>query len=258
MQYDEDKLGDSLEKVSVNLKDSDWRVRLLAVKNLEQYGHRVPLRLLVGAITDPHRSVRVAALETCEALSPFVPAALLEIGLSDSAWSVRAAAAWALGSFAARAPEPRLLALLDDPQEYGIVRASALYALSTIQGKQFNKRLLEALYDSEACVREEAAQLLGGLEEKLAIQPLMTIYQQDKEPLVRGAAVIALGQMKEQEERIKNVLSMALHDKEPYVRGAAAQALGITEGTTTTTHADFSQRENGESTESSEKDTRQS
>lgn len=215
----------SLDRVITALAHPEWRVRARAVQMLLPFGDKVPSQHLKKALLDEHKAVRIAALEVCAVLPQHIPVALVEAALADHNWSVRAAAAYALGSYGRKAPLARLMAIVDDVEESSLVRSSALQALGMVQGRDLRQRIMQALHDSTWHVREMAALLLGWLGERRAIPALLEVFQNDSDPFVRSATIIALGQMKDGDETIHRVLRAATQDAEVYVRDAARQAL---------------------------------
>jgi hypothetical protein len=84
--------------------------------------------------------------------------------------------------------------------------------------------LIEALsFKKEPKVREEAASVLGGLQDSRAVDALVRLLQ-DKDPHVRLAAVRALGSI--QDARAVPSLLPLMKDKKDYIRWNVAEALG--------------------------------
>ncbi len=223
MKSNENTSDISLDEVITALAHHEWQVRARAVQMLLPFGDEFPSQHLKKALLDEHKAVRAAALDVCAVLPQHIPVALVEAALSDPYWSVRAAAAYALGAYGYQAPLAHLLAIVDDCEESSLVRSSALQALGKIQGRDQYQRMMQALHDPTWHVREIAALLLGWLEERRAIPMLIEVFQNDPDPFVRSATIIALGQMKD--EMVEAVLRDAATDADQYVRDAARQAL---------------------------------
>jgi HEAT repeat protein len=96
--------------------------------------------------------------------------------------------------------------------------------LGRMEHVQANDRLLVALRDTSAQVREMAALGLGVAEPDAALAPLIGVLSGDPGPRVRVMAAWALGEL-ENQEAIES-LSMALKDGPVPLRRAAASALG--------------------------------
>jgi hypothetical protein len=183
-----------LERLKKSVKQPEWKVRVEAVRQLPLLGEFVPLSLLVDVMADAHRAVRVAAVEACAELAYRIPMAVVEAALADEHWSVRAAAAWALGHFAERTPKQFLLAIVDDDEESDLVRASALHALGAVKDTAIVQRMIAALRDRSAHLREVAALLLGKWREQTAI-PALIHAMDDKDEFVRATVIEALARM---------------------------------------------------------------
>ncbi|MEE9295843.1 MAG: HEAT repeat domain-containing protein [Phycisphaerae bacterium] len=85
-------------------------------------------------------------------------------------------------------------------------------------------RVVGALKDEDADAREAAAEVLGLIGDRRAVEPL-TVALHDEAWHVRRAAAKALGAIAD--ERAFEPLVIALDDEEPHVRPAAAEALGM-------------------------------
>ena len=96
------------------LNDSDWRVRVSAIRTLERWGTRAPLSALVQALDDEDGSVRAAAVHALGMLGEQAPIERLLAALQDSDWHVRETAVLTLGRLGARVPEKSLVLALKD------------------------------------------------------------------------------------------------------------------------------------------------
>ena len=79
------------------LNDSDWRVRVSAIRMLERWGTRAPMAVLVQALEDEDSTVRAAAVHALGMLGEQAPMDRLLSALQDSDWHVRETAVLALG-----------------------------------------------------------------------------------------------------------------------------------------------------------------
>lgn len=102
------------------------------------------------------------------------------------------------------------------------VRAHAAEALGEIKDKRAVEPLIEALKDEG--VRNSATTALGRIEDKRALEPLIKVLREDPNKFVRGSAAYALGRIKD--KKAVEPLMEALLDKDSYVRKGAAVALG--------------------------------
>ncbi|HLJ34754.1 MAG TPA: HEAT repeat domain-containing protein [Ktedonobacteraceae bacterium] len=107
-------LDSPLQEPLAALNDSDWRVRVSAVRTLERWGTRAPLPALVQALEDEDSSVRAAAVHALGMLGEQTPVERLVAALQDSDWHVRETAVLALGGLGARVPEKSLVLALKD------------------------------------------------------------------------------------------------------------------------------------------------
>jgi WD40 repeat protein len=109
------------------LYDGDWRLRVSAIRTLEQWGTRVPLIVLVQALEDEDSSVRAAVVHALGMLGEQAPVERLLSALQDSDWHVRETAVLALGALGARVPEKSLVLALKDSDS--MVREAAQLVL---------------------------------------------------------------------------------------------------------------------------------
>jgi HEAT repeat protein len=103
------------------------------------------------------------------------------------------------------------------------VREAVVKALGEIENPEAVPALLAALRDKESAVRAAAAWALGEIEDPRAVEPLMrTLW--DPEADVRSQAAWALGEL--EDPRAVEGLMGALKDKDARVRRQGAWALG--------------------------------
>ncbi len=120
-----------------------------------------------------------------------------------------------------------LIALLADKAVR--IRAAAAFALGAQRSPEVVEALLGALFDSDVNVRFEAASALGRVPDKRAVEPLIEVMA-DPDHDVRRAACEALGNIGD--ARAKPTLVARLKDdRKPIVRGYAAVALGTMKAT---------------------------
>ncbi len=119
--------GDSLSEQLSALNNSDWRVRVSAIRTLERWGTQVPIAVLMQALEDEDGSVRAAAVHALGMLGEWAPVERLLPALQDSDWHVRETAVLALGSLGARMPEKSLVLALKDSDS--MVREAAQLVL---------------------------------------------------------------------------------------------------------------------------------
>lgn len=201
----------SLDEVLAAQHNLAWKTRVAAAQALARFGESIPVHTLVTVLNDKHRAVRVAALETCAAMSYHVSVALVEAALVDSDWSVRSAAAWALGFFGERAPQERLIDIVEDREEVTMVRTSAISALGILGTSSAIEYLVGILRDPDHHIRETATLALGKLGNR-APEDVLFATLDDKEKAVRLAAAVVLGYT--DEDKFETSPTIELIDRE--------------------------------------------
>jgi HEAT repeat protein len=137
------------------------------------------------------------------------------------------AAVDALGEHGAKGVPLLLQAAGDGPKEVG---RRAMRALRTI-GKPAVTTLAKALNDKKASVRACAAASLSDIARKVSQRPVSRMIHrlkdatEDKDPVVRNAAVEALSQLTDYPDRVLPPLVAALGDKEASVSLQAVMAV---------------------------------
>ena len=118
-----------------------------------------------------------------------------------------------------------LLALVRDPGTDTEIRLKASWLLGRLGDKHGVYALLAALRAQQPDVRRAAAQALGELRHRRAVQPLIAALLNDEDVGVRVAAANALGALGD--KRAFEPLMSALGNPagDPRVRGMAAEAL---------------------------------
>jgi HEAT repeat protein len=114
---------------------------------------------------------------------------------------------------------------LEDADSY--VRGSAANALGQIGDRLAVEPLAKALLDTDTVpnVRGSAATALGQIGDRLAVEPLAkALLDTDTAPNVRGSAANALGQIGDR-LAVEPLAKALLEDADSYVRGSAANAL---------------------------------
>jgi hypothetical protein len=105
-------------------------------------------------------------------------------------------------------------------------RATAARSLTNMPGDAAAAALLEALKDSAASVRKEAAYGLGRRETPQALAAVGAIVRNDRDETVRKAAVSGLGLLKKASPEAMAILQAALDDANWEVKVAAKEAIG--------------------------------
>lgn len=138
-----------------DLHNSDWQVRLAAVRTLSKMGTQAPLELLLTALQDEDASVRAAAVRGLSALGERVPVERLLETLHDPDWHVRETTILLLGRLLSEQPLP------------GQSQGSPL---RLVPPTVFD----EVLHDTDSTVREAAQIALQWTQQRRVLNPAQT------------------------------------------------------------------------------------
>lgn len=179
------------------LNHPDWQVRREAVRNLTELGAKDAFEPLIKILKDETEIDHVRKF-AAEGLASFGDEKAIEPLLNVSAnknHRIRQAAIWALSQFDDKRLLDFFVVLLKDQDSE--VQSLAIQAVVRIGDKQVIKPLLDLLqnYDEFYIIRAEVALALGKLGGQAAI-PALIARLEDEEPAVREGAVLALGQLK--------------------------------------------------------------
>lgn len=106
-----------VESLLAMLHAADWRTRAKAIAALEAFAHSIPLDTLLTTLHDEDASVRAACVRTLGRKGP-IALPYITVALDDSAWLVREAAVLTLGELGGQTSAEKLLASLDDENEF--------------------------------------------------------------------------------------------------------------------------------------------
>jgi len=135
-----------------DIESGDAEIRLVAIRQMEQYGDRETIRLLITALENPAWRVRKAAFDTLAAIGePAVP--LLVEALGDSHEQVVIASILVLGSIRARGALEPLAALIESGGEPALY---AIWALGETGDPRAITPLTRSLSNNDSRVRLEA------------------------------------------------------------------------------------------------------
>lgn len=137
------------------LHNSDWQVRLAAVRTLSKMGTQAPLEPLLTALQDEDASVRAAAVRGLSALGERVPVERLLETLHDPDWHVRETTVLLLGRLLSEQP------LTGQPQGS---------PLRLVPPTVFD----EVLHDADSTVREAAQLALQWSQQRRVLNPVQT------------------------------------------------------------------------------------
>lgn len=117
---------------------------------------------------------------------------------------------------------PQLVAALDDPDDGK--KASVAIILGQLKAVEAVPRLIEELKSKNKAVRFNSALALGLVGDSRALPHLVALLGPDGDETSKGAALIALGNLKNR-DAVPQVKA-ALADPDPYLRVLAATTLG--------------------------------
>lgn len=187
----------AVERVCDALNDSNWRVRIAAVRRLGEIGGQPEVSLLVTRLVkDEVPEVRAAAARALSSIRATIPEAPLIAALGQDDDDIREAAALALGSRGAQLSQQALATLEDvfygEPDED--TRATIIFALGQAGDRTPLEVLELALYDSDWQVREAATLAMGRQKARANVVALKAMLNDGVQP-VREAASHALKQI---------------------------------------------------------------
>jgi HEAT repeat protein/cyclophilin family peptidyl-prolyl cis-trans isomerase len=211
------------EKVAPLLAHNDARVREVAARTLGKQRYEGAVRGLVGALQDPETGVAANAAW-----------ALGEIGEDDAchplggvlashpSHRVRLAAAEALGAIGSKKGKDDLIQALSD--ESVAVRAAAILALAEVLGDDVEMFCDQMMDDGSRLVRAAAIEAFGPGGVDARSDELSRIARTHEDPMMRTAAVTAMGQL--DEKSVRPVLVEKLDDDDWVVATVAVAAIG--------------------------------
>ncbi len=109
-----------------------------------------------------------------------------------------------------------------------IVRATAVFSVISLPQNEASQTLLPLLADKKTLVRRETAYALGKIGDANSVNPLLQLFQKDKIPEVKNAAIVALGEIGDVSavaDLIK-ILQKKPLSKEDFLRRSAARSIG--------------------------------
>lgn len=179
---------------------------------------------LVTALTDKNNKIRAGAAEALGLIKERVTIGPLAEAIHDSDKDVRKEVIKALYRINDNDAIEPLTDALQDPDKD--VRESAIKTLYLIVDGIPSEPIIAAVRDDEKVVRRYAALILGKLNSKEVLTPLITTATYDKDKHVRENALLSLSKFKD--ERITGTLLTALNNDDylPYVRARIANTLG--------------------------------
>lgn len=232
------KAEESIELFLRLLQDPDEDVYLREgmTEDLEAWGERIPLEILLALIADPEPAVCAAALNVLRVRpSHTIPIDTVLPYCAHPAWYVREAAIKTLLATEQRVPPEPILAALTDPEPRTRDAAAhgCIQLVEWFGDKIPLEPLVQALGDDYPSVRENILDALGKAPTRAPIE-LITVALTDSVHYVRCAAVETLGIMGERiPPSVYPVLqAMSGADSSPHVRQRATRTLLMLHGLT--------------------------
>jgi cyclophilin family peptidyl-prolyl cis-trans isomerase len=180
--------------------------------------------LLLDLMSEPWPPLRAAAMRALAATDPETFLTALSGLDPDRDWTVRAAQAAAFGTLTAEQAQPRLMVMLNDPDQRVI--PAVLSALVRLNAPESEQVLLERLKAEDFVVRAAAATGLGELKVASAASSLVEAFrtaQKDNTYVARTAVMGALAKLGADVAR--PIIEEALQDRDWAVRVRAAALL---------------------------------
>ncbi len=210
--------------------EEDESVRIAATEALSRLGTPA-VKPLARALASKNECVRACAAEALGSIGDKqVVNRLKELWKKDRNYSVRLSAAFALAMIEQEKgalefiieflAEEEGIIVFPDPGTENLDQIATRLLIKV--GKRAVSYLIEALRDDNYGVRARAAEILGVIGDRTAVEPLGKLVEDDKQ-LVRCDAVEALGKLGD--DRASGVLIKALEDEDQVVRQYAAEAL---------------------------------
>lgn len=159
------------------------------------------INLILMTWRDASASARIAAIKALGRIKMPDTSDALQVALRDEEPDVRAAAARALGEIRGPMPVVALIAAAEREGEHWSVRAAALRAMGQLGERVFLNTISHALDDGDDSVRIAAIHALAQVEGLQAAPRLALIARQDKQPHVKHAAILALENLSEGDDK---------------------------------------------------------
>lgn len=118
---------------------------------------------------------------------------------------------------------PQLIAALDDPDE--VKKASVVFILGQLKATEAVPRMIEELKSKNDGVRFNSAVSLGLVGDSRALPHLVAMLGPGNDDMSKGAALIALGHLKNKDAAPQ--MKAVLADPDQHLRVLAATALGV-------------------------------
>ena len=201
-------------------RNSDWWLRLHAVKLLAHAPADIGAEALIEQLRDGNAAIRLEALRAIAMRRDARAIAAVCRCLGDADIRVQTAAIGTLTQLADVSAVPHLLEYLKDESEF--VRRAAVEVLNQVVTVDAIKDLVNALRDSDWWVRVRAADALGTLGGPRVIEAVIALVQ-DPDDFVRRYAVEILNLVPD--SSAVEALIVALRDRDWWVRERAIDAL---------------------------------
>lgn len=219
----QDPMPRSCTSVVPFLDNNDPLVRSYSARTLGKLACKQPGAALAALLEDDDLRVSVNAARALGDLKDSGAVRPLVSMLTDHpSPHARATAAEALGKIDEKDGRDALMQGLLDTSV--MVRMQSIRALALILGEKSEMLCDQMRRDGERLVRAEAIRCYGTAELTKRVAQLDEIARTDKDPMMRAAAVNALGQLKD--SAVPSLLVPALRDPDFTVATAAVEAIG--------------------------------
>ncbi|MHA2001694.1 MAG: HEAT repeat domain-containing protein [Promethearchaeota archaeon] len=220
----------SVSALLEQIKSKDNEAKLLAIKRLGMiYDDDRIIDPLLTLLLDKNAKIRETTIlslstqsQTEKIIRPIINC------LKDEEVNVQLAAIRALSEFRSIIATKPLIKILSDTNSSSEIRAGTVLALGLIEDKNSLFPLIDCLDDEFPQVRINALSALSHLGDPRAIDPIIELLQKEKDENVQQMAILALGPLGQNNERIIDPLIKFLSDPNPRVRQYAIVSLGQT------------------------------
>jgi len=219
----QETLPRTCETVTTFLESRDPLVRAYAARTLGKRSCTNAGKALVARLGDDDERVVINAARALGDIKFKDAAAPLgSLIRKHGSMHVRTQAAMALEKIAEKASRDDLMLGLMDRSV--MVRIHSLRALAVVMGNKSEMYIDQMAHDGSRLVRAEALRCYGMAGITTRLKTLEKIVHDDKDPMMRAAAVTALGQLKD--PAVGPLLVPAVRDPDFTVASAAAEAIG--------------------------------
>jgi HEAT repeat protein len=144
---------------------------------------------------------------------------------------VRLQAIWGLAAVGSPAARPRLVKILDNPEEQDYVKAAAIRALGWIGARGVESRLLRILKDPKSNYAMRRASIAAFWDLRLVtsasrLRQALILGLAAEDSAMRAFAALAAAELRDRNRALRAALTKRIRDRNAHVRNLAIYALG--------------------------------